>query len=122
MAERRDAVQSKGGEIFAIGNGNAIMAKDFVEQFGVSFPVYTDPSRETYALAGMRRTFGIGLRSLGRGVRALSKGHMQGLTKGDNWQQGGFLVVAPGGVVRFHHADTGAGDLADIDAVIASLG
>ena len=104
-----------------MGNGTATMAQDFVERFGIGFAVFTDPSREVFRLAGMRRNFGLGLKTLGRGLRAFKGGFRQGRTQGDAWQQGGILGVAPGDVLWFQHADGGAGDHADIDEVLDSL-
>lgn len=97
------------------------MAKDFVDQFGISFPVYTDPSREVFRLAGMRRTFGIGIKTFGRGLRAMKGGFRQGRTQGDAWQQGGVLGVSAGGAVWFEHIDGSAGDHADVGAVLEAL-
>jgi hypothetical protein len=108
-----DAIRAQGAEVHAIGNGTAAMAEDFVAQFGVRFPVYTDPSREAFRRAGLVRRFGIGVKSLGLARRALSAGHRQGRTQGDPWQQGGVLVVAPSGEVLWRHADSGVGDHGD---------
>jgi hypothetical protein len=107
--------------VVAVGNGTAPMAKDFVEQFAVSYPVFTDPSREVFRLAGMRRTLGLGLKTLGRGLRAMKGGFRQGRTQGDAWQQGGVLGVAPDGQVWFEHIDGSAGDHADVGAVLGAL-
>ena len=124
-----DALASLGVRLVAIGNGTPAMAQGFLRQFPVPFPVYTDPSRQVYALAGMRRTFGLGLKTLAAGMQAMKAGHRQGKTQGDPWQQGGALVVVPsaeGPVVVFEHVDQFAGDHVDpaavLDAVKAVVG
>jgi hypothetical protein len=114
-------IHAQGATLVAIGNGTALMAADFVRQFNIPYPVYTDPSRKLYALAGMHRRFGIGLAAVGAMVRALKDGHRQGAVAGDPWQQGGVLVVAPGGKVLFAHADEGAGDHAAWPDVLAAV-
>ena len=110
-----------GGEIHAIGNGTVLMAQDFIEQFGIRFPVYTDPSRASYRAAGMHRRFGLGLASIGRAKRAMDAGHRQGKVLGDAWQQGGVLVVLPGGREIYRHVDEGAGDHQPVTEVVDAL-
>ncbi|MBV1858184.1 MAG: AhpC/TSA family protein [Nannocystaceae bacterium] len=108
-----------------IGNGSPVMAQDFAEQFKVGVPLYTDPSRKSYELAGWRRPMGSAVLGMGTmlkaGVRAMKGGFRQGKTKGDAFQIGGVLVVEPGGAVRFEHADKTAGDHAAIADILASL-
>lgn len=112
MIPLRPEVQARGAELYAIGNGTAAMARDFAQRFAVPFPLYTDPTRRSYQLAGLKRKFGIGLRTLGRTVTALAGGHRQGLPGGDNWQQGGALIVRPPGEVVWVHVDEGPDDAA----------
>lgn len=114
-------MEQRGGRLHAVGNGSALMARDFVEQFSVTFPVWTDPGKETYKLAGFQRAFGLGLKSLGRGRRASSGGHRQGKTQGDPWQQGGTLVLGGDGRLVFAHAADGAGDHAPVGDLLAAL-
>ena len=97
------------------------MAADFVEQFQVPFPVYTDPQRASYRVAGMKREFGLGLKTLRRARRAARAGVRQGATKGDPFQQGGVLVVAPSGEVLWRFVSDGAGDHPTIAEVLAAL-
>lgn len=86
------------------------MAQDFVETFAVPFPVFTDPSRSSYRLAGLKRSLGLGIASIGHARRAMSAGHRQGRTQGDPWQQGGILIVDTDGRTVWRHVDGTAGD------------
>ena len=99
-----------GGLVYAIGNGSKLMAEDFAERFQIPFPLLTDPQRNTYAAAGMRRNLGLGPSSIIKAGRALAGGHRQGATQGDVWQQGGVLVIDPAKTVLLFHADRSAGD------------
>ena len=85
------------------------MAQDFVEQFDIQFPVYTDPDRETYSFMGFKRKFGLGLSSFFKGRKAFLKGHRQGAVQGDVWQQGGEALFAQDGTVLWSHAANLAG-------------
>jgi predicted methyltransferase len=97
------------------------MAQHFVEQFAVRFPVFTDPDRSSYRLAGLKRSLGLGLRTLKHARRAIAAGNSQGKTAGDPWQQGGVLIVDPDGTVVWRHVNGEAGDHADIDAILGQL-
>lgn len=109
-----------GARLVAIGNGTPTMAKDFVDRFGIGFDVFTDPDRETYARAGMKRKLGLGLSTMKGALRALKEGHVQGRTQGDPFQQGGVVVVKPDGSTPFHHVDDQAGEDVDLDAILAA--
>ncbi len=108
-------------DVVAIGNGTPAMARDFAAKFGIDFPLYTDPSRESFRVAGMRRAFGLGLGTIALGRRAMAAGHRQGRTAGDPWQQGGVLVVHPRHGVVWAHIDAAAGDHAGLDDVLDAL-
>lgn len=108
-----------------IGNGTPVMAQDFAEQFKLGVPLYTDPSRKSYEVAGWRRPTGSAVLGMGTmlkaGFRAMKDGFRQGKTQGDAFQIGGVLVVKSDGAVLFEHADKTAGDHAAIDDILASL-
>lgn len=97
------------------------MAKDFVRQFNVRFPVFTDPERSSYRLAGLKRSVGLSLRTLKRASRAIASGNLQGKVAGDPWQQGGVLIVDPDSTVVWRHVNDGAGDHADISDILGQL-
>ena len=61
------SIESSGAGLFAIGNGTPLMAQDFVETFAVPFPVFTDPSRSSYQLAGLQRKVRRRAHALGSG-------------------------------------------------------
>jgi len=120
FAEAYPTLQALGVDVIGIGNGTAAMARDFQQQFQVPFPLYTDPSRESFRVAGMQRAFGLNLGSVALARRAMAAGHRQGLNAGDPFQQGGVLLIERGGALRFAHADKMAGAHADLADVLAA--
>jgi hypothetical protein len=106
-----------------IGSGNVAQAKAFSASRGVPFRVLTDPSRRSFDAAGMKRDLWATLHPgvLGNAVRALRGGFVQGLTQGDPWQQGGVLVVRPGGELVWSYLSEAAGDHPEVDAVLDVL-
>ena len=93
----------------AIGTGTNEMAKEFVEQFSIPYPIYSDPNKQTYALMGWKRTFGLGWQSIRKGWKEFSNGHRQGTVLGDPWQQGGEALIMQNGSVWWSNAADEAG-------------
>ena len=118
-----DEIHAAGAELYVIGNGSPSFIDGFREATGWAGALYTDPSLEVYKAAGLKRgvlkTFNIaaGIRSIG----TLRRGIKQGRTQGDNLQQGGVLVVARGGEVKWAHVSDYAGDNASVDEILAAL-
>ena len=120
MRPHAEEFAQAGARLVVIGNGWPAMAKAFAERtgFSPSVTLLTDPSRESYRLAGFKRSvfLTIGPHTWFAAVRALLRGFRQGRFAGDAWQQGGALVVVPGGKVLFrqvslapgHHASPGS--------------
>jgi peroxiredoxin len=109
--------------VSVIGNGSPSFIGGFRESTGYDGPVYTDPSLAVYKAAQLKRgvTNTLDPRSLGAAFGSFMKGHKQGLQKGDQWQQGGVLVVGTDGRVLWHHASDRPGDNASPRQIIAAL-
>ena len=116
------AIEAK-ADVYVIGNGSPSFIEGFRDQTGWTGPVYTDPSLAVSKVAQLKRGVAKTLdpRSLGDAFRAFRTGSRQGRTQGDQWQQGGPLVVAPTGEVRYHHASDRPGDNARAAQIIAAL-
>jgi hypothetical protein len=85
----------------------------------------SDPSRALYAAWGLGRTTAahfLGHRSLGAVVRLARKGIRNRHPVGTRWQTAGTFAVDSGGVVRWRHVPTHAGELPDLDAAALAAG
>ena len=98
-------IQAMGIQVIAIGNGTHFMAQDFVEQFDIPFPIYTDEKRTTYQMMNLHRGLGIGIGTIKAGLALTKKGTRQGQNQGDVWQQGGEALFAKGGKLLWKHAN-----------------
>jgi peroxiredoxin len=118
-----DRIHAKGAELVVIGNGAPNFIAGFRELTGYRGPLYTDPSLKVFEAAQLERGVGKTLDPRGWmvGLRAMAQGHRQGRTQGDQWQQGGVLVIAPGGTVKWQHVSKRAGDNATPAAIISAL-
>jgi peroxiredoxin len=121
-AARPDIEALHGGVVF-VGNGTPRAAAWFQKRFAPDSTVLTDPDLVTYkaigAHSGLMST--LGPQAWGAGLRAFRSGARQTTTKGHPFQQGGVLVIAPGGTVLYRHVSGAAGDHAPLDRVLAAL-
>jgi len=125
LRSRAAEFEKAGARLAVVGNGWPAMARKFAErnQLPSSMALLTDPSREAYRAAGLRRS---ALLTLGPWswlpfARTLWHGFRQRRTAGDPWQQGGALVVARGGEVLFRHASWHPGDQVSPAALLGAL-
>lgn len=118
-----DDIRAAGAELHVIGNGSVQFMAGFRDQTGWDGPLYTDPSLLAFAAAGLQRGVMRTLdpRSMVRVVKALAGGRRQGGVQGDAWQQGGVVIVDPGGEVRWHQVSARSGDNATADEIIDGL-
>src|SRR4051812_814796 len=107
-----------GADLYVIGSGTPEQAKHFMERSKLDAKAFVSQDLRAYEAAKLRRSFlSVVNPSLVKNFfRArVGGGFKQGRTQGDTWQQGGVVVVAPGGKVLFHHADNAAGDPVPLD-------
>lgn len=127
MAELRPkipAIRRAGGELAVIGSGDPASALEFQRDLGIEdVRVFTDETRRAFELAGFRRGIWtlVRPRAIGNYLRAVASGHRWKRTQGDALQQGGLLVVDPGGNVVYRFVGRASGDHPDPDAVLAAL-
>jgi hypothetical protein len=119
----KHAIEAAGGALYAIGNGNPSFIAGFRETTGFDGPIYTDPSLEVFKAAQLKRgiTKTLDPRALGNTIGAFMRGRKQGLPQGDQWQQGGALVVGTDGRVLWHHASERPGDNASPAQIVGAL-
>lgn len=118
-----DRIHDAGAELVVIGNGAPNFIAGFRDVTSYRGPLYTDPSLKVFEAAQLERGVGktIDPRGLLGGVRAFAKGHRQGRTQGDQWQQGGVLVIAKSGDIKWQHVSQRPGDNASNASILAAL-
>lgn len=125
MRPRVQEIEAAGGRVVVIGSGFPAMARVFAERSKLpeTMLLLVDPSLRAFALAGLKRSKWATLNPLSgiAWIRAFRRGHRQGRQAGDNWQQGGALVVAPGGKVTYSYVSKRAGDHPPGDALVAAV-
>lgn len=116
-------IRAAGAELAVVGNGTVAHLRWFLEDQAPDFPTYTDPTLVVYREAGMRRDARayLDLRAVKSVLRAKRAGFTQPGVKGDPWQQGGVLVILPGGEVAYRHVSEYLGDHPPPAEVLAAL-
>jgi peroxiredoxin len=118
-----DRIRARGAELVVIGHGSIEEARAFRDEEKLTVPLLTDPSRQSYCALQMRRGLASVLSpaALARGVNAWRAGFRQSRVAGDPLQQGGVVVIAPGGVERFRYISQDAGDHPTSTQVLKAL-
>lgn len=119
-----EQIRATGAELYVIGNGAPMFIAGLRETTGFQGPVYTDPTLAVYDAAHLVRGLAtvLTLGAVRRTIGALRRGFRQGRTQGSALQQGGALVIAPGGRLLWQFASTGPGDHPSVAQLIAALG
>lgn len=122
MRARQPEFDAAGARLVYVSTGTPAMAADFAAKEGLGGAVLSDPERKAFAAASMARSPWNLLRPrfFGNLLRALRAGHKQTGVQGDPWQQGGVLVFGPDGRLLHQQLDGAAGDLLDVDAIVAA--
>ena len=118
-----DKLKAAGCDLVIIGNGAPSFIEGFREQTKYDGPLYTDPTLTAYKAAELKRgvTKTLDPRALGNTIGAFMRGNRQGRVQGDAWQQGGTLVVATDGTVKWHQTSDRPGDNATVEQILAAL-
>ena len=124
MREHEKAIRDKGATLAAIGLGDAMYAREFRKETGITFSLLIDEKRQAYQAAELKSAnlFHL-LRSDNAEARkrARAAGHEQHKLGRNPFQLGGSFVFGPGNVERFAHVSETFGDNASADALIAAL-
>ena len=92
---------------------NDEMAKAYVEQTKLQWPLLLDPTRELYSAYGMGKGTLWSLSNpiaILRYVWLILRGQNLGKPGSDVFQMGGDILIDPNGIVRMHHASAGPHD------------
>lgn len=106
------ALRAANVDFAIIGSGAAHFVEGFKERMGLDVPVYSDEKRVTYEALEMRR----GLATMFDRRMLLLKNFLwpfkyrQRKVMGDPLQQGGVLVVRPGGTITYEYISEYNGD------------
>ena len=102
---------------------DAAAARAYVAETGLRWPLLVDTDRRLYRAYGMRKAR---LRHLWGAAtfraywREARLGRFPRLPCADTRQQGGNVLIDPGGLVRFHHVGLGPADRPAVESLLAA--
>ena len=124
MRAHEEAFRDKGAALAAIGLGDAVYAREFRKETGITFPLLIDEKRQAYSAAELKSgsIFHLFRKDNAEArKRAREAGHEQHKLGKNPFQLGGSFIFAPGNVDRYAHVSETFGDNATPAALIAAL-
>jgi peroxiredoxin len=118
---RNAEIEAAGARLVAIGNGTPNFIAGFRARVKFAGPVYTDPSTMVYRSLDFVRGGNLSPRAGLHLLRAMSRGYLWGCPQGDARQQGGVIIMLPGGSCSYAFASRRPGDHPREDAILAAL-
>lgn len=100
------------------------LARSYVEESGLAWPLLIDESRETYRNYGMltASTWDIwGPKTWWAYLKALFRGEKLHKSGGDIYQRGGDVIVDPEGIVALHHVGDGPADRPAVELLLRTI-
>ena len=98
-----------------------ILARSYVKDTSLHWPLLVDDTRETYRNYGMLsasywdvwgpKTWWAYLKEIGKGKKLIK-------SEGDIFQRGGDVLIDPGGTVHLHHIGAGPADRPTVEALL----
>jgi peroxiredoxin len=126
LRDNYSTITEAGADVVAIGTGNAMYAKAFIDDERIPFTVLVDDDGKAAAAADIRGGIGTLFKLaspsvLKAGARARKSGSRQHKV-GDRPMQLGATFVVRDNTLVFEHRDDDVGDHAPLPAVLAALG
>ena len=128
MQREAAAVEARGAQVVAIGQGTAKEAAGVCAQMQIGYPCLGDPERASYRAFGLRRggwreivldPIRAGNRAMQEGYRVSIRGSL--MRHSDWFQLPGVAIVDRDGIVRYLHQARHSGDVPPAPVVVAAL-
>lgn len=124
MRDREEEFKIRNVKIAVVTFEAGFLARAYVEDTSLTWPLLVDETRRTYEDYGMiaasawnvwgPKTWWAYLKEIRRGERIKP-------SEGDIYQCGGNVLVDPGGTVRLHHIGTGPSDRPTVEELLERI-
>jgi hypothetical protein len=101
------------------------LARSYVEDTSLTWPLLVDDTRETYRNYGMFSAsfWDIwGPKTWSAYLRYIVKGEKLIKSEEDIYQRGGNVLIGPSGIVHLHHIGVGPADRPTVEALLNNIG
>jgi hypothetical protein len=124
LRDREEEFQRRKVQIVVVTFGSNFLARRYVEDTSLNWPVLMDETREMYRKYGMLtasiwdiwgpRTWWVYLKEISMGAK-LRK------SEGDIYQRGGDVLIDPVGIVSLHHIGVGPADRPPVERLLQRI-
>lgn len=100
------------------------LARAYVGETGLAWPLLVDETRDLYRSYGMLSASAWdiwGPRTWLAYLRAMLRGETLRKSEGDISQRGGDVLIDPSGIVALHHVGSGPADRPEVDAILRKI-
>lgn len=121
MRDHQEEFGKRNVKIVLVTFEGGFLARRYVEDAALTWPLLVDDTRETYRNYGMLsasfwdvwgpKTWWAYLKEIVKGKKVIKSG-------GDIFQRGGDVLIDPGGTVRLHHVGVGPADRPTVEALL----
>ena len=124
MRDHEEEFRRRNVKIVVVTFETGFLARSYVEDTSLAWPLLVDDTRETYTNYGMLsasywdvwgpKTWWAYLKEIGKGKKFIK-------SEGDIFQRGGDVLIGPGGTVHLHHIGAGPADRPTVEALLNKI-
>jgi len=124
LRDHEDEFTKRNVKIAVVTFENDLLARSYVAETSLTWPLLVDDTRETYRNYGM---FSASFRDVWGPktwwayIRGLIKGEKLRRSEGDIYQRGGDVLIDPNGIVSLHHVGVGPADRPAIETILNNI-
>jgi hypothetical protein len=124
LRDREDEFQRRKVQIVVVTFESNFLARRYVEDTSLNWPILVDETREMYRKYGMLtaslwdiwgpKTWWVYLREMMKGAKLIK-------SEGDIFQRGGDVLIDPAGIVSLHHIGAGPADRPPVERILQRI-
>ncbi len=124
MRDHEEEFSKRDVKIVVVTFETGFLARSYVEDTSLTWPLLIDDTRETYRNYGMLsasfwdvwgpKTWWALLKEIVKGKKLIK-------SEGDIYQRGGDVLIGPGGTVHLHQIGVGPGDRPTVEALLSKI-
>lgn len=124
MRDHEEEFSKRDVKIVVVTFETGFLARSYVEDTSLTWPLLIDDTRETYRNYGMLsasfwdvwgpKTWWALLKEIVKGKKLIK-------SEGDIYQRGGDVLIGPGGTVHLHQIGVGPGDRPTVEALLDKI-
>ena len=124
MRDKEDELDRLNVKVVVVTFENDFLARCYVEDTALTWPILIDSTREVYKGYGMLSAsfWDIwGFKTWQVYLKEILKGNKPIKSDGDIYQRGGDVLIDPDGVVRLHHIGEGPADRPSVEQILKGI-